>query len=59
MADELDNEIEAARRQLKEDLEKREEEAEQSIDKILSKENIEFCSRCNRKQIGMVRKVPA
>ncbi len=49
MTDELDNEIEIARRQLKDDLEKREKEAQQSIDKILSREGMEFCSRCNRK----------
>ena len=49
MTDNLENDIELARRQLKEDLEKREKEAQQSIDKILSQESVEFCSRCNKK----------
>lgn len=49
MPDEIENEIEAARRQLKEDLEKKEKEAQASIDKILAREGMEFCSRCNRK----------
>ena len=49
MADNIENEIELARRQLKEDLEKREKEAQDSIDKILSSNAAEFCSRCSRK----------
>ncbi len=49
MTENLENDIELARRQLKEDLEKREREAQESIGKILSTQSMEFCSRCNRK----------
>lgn len=47
--DNLEKEIEIARKEFKEGLEKREKEAEDSIEKILSKNQIEFCSRCNVK----------
>ncbi len=49
MPSDKNSEIELLRRVLKEDLSKREKEAEERIRDILSKKNIEFCSRCNRK----------
>ncbi|MBI4163586.1 MAG: hypothetical protein HY512_01875 [Candidatus Aenigmarchaeota archaeon] len=49
MSGNKDSEIELLRRVLKEDLSKREKDAEERIHDILSKKNIEFCSRCSRK----------
>lgn len=42
-------EIEMARKELEMDVEKRELEAKAKLDEILSKNKMEFCSRCNRK----------
>jgi len=45
---EVINEIEVARHALKGDIEKNTREAEEKLDKILSKRDMEFCSRCGR-----------
>ncbi len=47
----VESEIEAARHDLKMDIEESEKEAKAKLDEILSKEKMEFCSRC-RKKIG-------
>ncbi len=49
MVNEKDSEIELLRRVLKDDLARRERDAQERIRDILSKKNIDFCSRCNRK----------
>ena len=45
---EIINEIEIARHALEGDIEKNTREAEEKLDKILSKGDMEFCSRCGR-----------
>jgi hypothetical protein len=47
--EEIENEIELARKSLEEDVVKKEIEAEEKLDEILSKGKMEFCSRCGRK----------
>ncbi|NIO23028.1 MAG: hypothetical protein GTN38_03310 [Candidatus Aenigmarchaeota archaeon] len=47
--DEIRDEIELARKHLEEDVHKRELEAEERLDELLSKKKMEFCSRCGRK----------
>ena len=49
MPDDKDSEIELLRRVLKDDLARRERDSQERIRDILSKKNIDFCSRCNRK----------
>ncbi|HLD57243.1 MAG TPA: hypothetical protein VJA47_02995 [archaeon] len=49
MTNEKDNEIELLRRVLKDDLARRERDAQERIRDILAKKNVDFCSRCNRK----------
>lgn len=49
---ELRNDIEIARHALEGDIEKESREAEEKLDKILSKKDMEFCSRCGRKVEG-------
>ncbi len=49
---EIINEIDIARQSLKGDIEKNTREAEENLDKILSKRDMEFCSRCSRKVEG-------
>lgn len=46
---ELKNEIELARKHLEEDVHKKELEAEERLNEILSKKKMEFCSRCGKK----------
>ena len=45
----IESEIEVARRDLEMDIEKREHEAKERLDDILSEKKMEFCSRCGRK----------
>jgi len=47
--EELRDEIELARKHLKEDIHEKEIEAEEKLDELLSKKRIEFCSRCGKK----------
>ncbi len=49
MPDDKDSEIELLRRVLKDDLARRERDAQERIRDILAKKNVDFCSRCNRK----------
>jgi hypothetical protein len=48
-AEDLESEIRLAEEQLKEDIVKKELEAEEKIDEILSEKGMKFCSRCGRK----------
>lgn len=45
----LRDEIEFARKHLEEDIHKKEIEAEERLDELLSKKKMEFCSRCGKK----------
>jgi len=47
--DEIRDEIELARKHLEEDIHKKELEAEERLDELLSKGKMEFCSRCGKK----------
>ncbi len=47
--EEIVDEIELARKHLEEDVHKKEIEAEEKLDEILSKGKMEFCSRCGKK----------
>ncbi|NIO19264.1 MAG: hypothetical protein GTN76_00580 [Candidatus Aenigmarchaeota archaeon] len=51
MASEKDlrDEVELARKHLEEDIHKKELEAEDKLDELLSKKKMEFCSRCGKK----------
>jgi hypothetical protein len=47
--DEIRDEIELARKHLEEDIHKKEIEAEERLDELLSRGKMEFCSRCGKK----------
>lgn len=49
MKSEGEDEIELARKHLEEDVHKKELEAEERVDYILSKKKVGFCSRCGKR----------
>jgi hypothetical protein len=50
----LESEIDVARKDLEMDVEKREQEAKEKLDDILSEKKMEFCARCGKKIGGRV-----